>query len=252
MLKENDYRDYCARFNRVFAYLESVSLPKNDVAMSICALRGYYPERMSGILQKADFLFVKDEEAFSKLRPVGSDLGLFTSEGNFLLKGRFIFPVRDMLGNVIALIGWYPDEKKYITTPSRLFSKNCLFYGLEQMSSTGIGKRYVLVEGIFDSLSVRSLGIPCVAQMGISSSRYKKELYSLFKSFIAIPDNDTEGRKVLYEDKWSLPSGSKYLKWVGDSSKDIDKLVNSYEEEDLLQMFKNAFFAKERVYTVKL
>lgn len=215
-------------------------------------LREYYPERMSNILSKAGFLYIEDESCYEKLRNAGEDLGLFTSEGKFLLAGRYIFPVFDMLGNVIALIGWFPDEKKYITTPSKLFSKSCLFYGIEQLSTTGINQPYVLVEGIFDCLSVRSLGIPCIAQMGIDSSRYKIAMYSLFSTLLAIPDNDTEGRKVLESDKWSLPSNGKYLRWVGDSSKDIDKLCNSYEEDDVRDLLMNAFNNRKRVITEKL
>ena len=224
----------------------------NDVALDICQLRGYYPERMLATLVKAGFLFIQEEGCYDKLKGAGSDLGLFSKEGKFLLEGRFIFPIRDMVGNVLALIGWFPDEKKYITTPSKFFSKSCLFYGLEQLSNTGINKNYVLVEGIFDSLSVRSLGIPCISQMGIKSSKYKQVMYSMFKSLLAIPDRDSEGKKVIEYDNWMLPSTSRYLRWVGDNSKDIDELCNSYEEEDVREMLKSSFKEKKKVVTIKI
>lgn len=252
MLSREEYLNYCKRFRTVYNFLVQNSKPKQQVARDICQLRGYYPERMMDILIKAGFLYIEDDSCYKQLENAGEDLGLFTEEGRFLLSKRFIFPVCDMLGNVVALIGWFPDDKKYITTPSRLFSKNCLFYGMEQLSTTGIGKEYILVEGIFDSLSVRSLGVPCIAQMGINSSREKSALYSLFKSFVAIPDNDNEGRKVINFDTWNLPSNSRYLKWTGDSSKDIDKLCNSYEEEDVRDMLSSAFKSKKRVVTVPL
>lgn len=215
-------------------------------------IREYYPERMSGILSKAGFLFIEDDTCYEKLRNVGEDLGLFTNDGKFLLAGRYIFPVYDMIGNITALIGWYPDSKKYITTPSKLFSKSCLFYGMEQLSTTGINKKYVLVEGIFDSLSVRSLGIPCIAQMGIDTTRYKSAMYSLFSSLLAIPDNDYEGRDVINYDKWSLPSNSRYFKWTGDNSKDIDKLCNSYDGEDVRELLLSAFNKRKRIIVEKL
>lgn len=252
MLSREEYLNYCKRFKTVYNYLLQNSLPKHQVALDICKLRGYYPERMVSILSKAGFLYIKDDLCYERLKTAGDDLGLFTEEGKFLLSGRFIFPVCDMLGNVVALIGWFPDDKKYITTPSRLFSKNCLFYGMEQLGMTGVGKDYVLVEGIFDSLSVRSLGIPSIAQMGINSSREKSVLYTLFRSFVAIPDNDREGREVLNFDKWHLPSNSHYLKWTGDTSKDIDKICNSYEEDDVREMISSAFSNKKRIITVDL
>ena len=153
-----------------------------------------------------------------------------------------------MVGNIVALIGWFPDEKKYITTPSRLFSKKCLFYGMEQLSMTGIGKNYFIVEGIFDSLSVRSLGYNCVAMMGISVSRYTEVLYSLFKNIVAIPDNDNEGRRVITEDRWRLPSNGKYLRLKG-NCKDIDDVLKVY---DMSNVFDDVWAVYDKVVTVDL
>lgn len=252
LLSREEYKNYCKRFKQVYLFLQSNSKPQPQVVKEICMIREYYPERMSNILSKAGFLFIEDDTCYEKLKNAGGDLGLFTSEGKFLLAGRYIFPVFDMLGNIIALIGWYPDSKKYITTPSKLFSKSCLFYGIEQLSTTGINQKYVLVEGIFDCLSVRSLGIPCIAQMGIDSSRYKSAMYSLFNMLLGIPDNDEEGRDVIAFDKWSLPSNSKYFKWTGDSSKDIDKLCNSYEEEDVRELLLSAFDKRKRIVVENL
>lgn len=252
MLSREEYSNYCSRFRTVYNYLQQNSKPKEKVALEICQLRGYYPERMASIIIKAGFLKIEDNSCYDKLVNAGDDLGLFTSEGRFLLEDRYIFPVHDMLGNIIALIGWYPDNKKYITTPSRLFSKGGLFFGMEQLGTTGIGKNYVLVEGIFDCLSVRSLGLPCIAQMGINSSREKSVMYTLFKSLVAIPDNDAEGRGVIQFDKWNLPSNSHYLKWVGDNSKDIDKLCNSYEEDDIRDLLSSAFSSKKRVIVERI
>jgi len=253
MLNEQEYKDYCKRFAKVENYLKLHSAPADLVAREICTLRGYYPERMVDILKQAGFMYIKEGDCdFSKLKSAGSDLALFSDKGNFLLDGRFIFPVRDMLGNTVALIGWFPDEKKYVTTPSKMFSKACLFYGMEQLSKTGIGKKYILVEGIFDCLSVRSLGIPCVAQMGITSSRYKSVLYSLFSQLVGIPDNDFEGRGVISKDSWMLPSNSKYFRWTGDNSKDIDTLCNGYEAEDVKEMLLSIFKDDRRVVTRRI
>lgn len=256
LLTQSEYKDYCNKFKYVWSYLQSTSHDEFTVQMNICEYRGYDYERMSGILSKVGFVF-PDREQFNqdKLKSVAKDLGLFTQKGNFLLIDRFIFPVRDMLGNIIALIGWFPDEKKYITTPSKLFSKECLFFGMEQLSKTNIGKKYVLVEGIFDSLSVRSLGIPCIAQMGIVTSRYKQAMYSLFGSLLAIPDNDSEGRKVISEDKWRLPRNAKYLKWSGKSSsrlKDIDDLVKTYDSDDVKELLLDAWKEDSRIVNVQL
>lgn len=235
MLTHEEYRDYTKRFRQVERYLKSKSADSRTVAYNVCKLREYYPERMMPILEKAGFMFIEgDDSVYDALEGVGDDLGLFSNEGRFLLSGRFIFPVKDMLGNTIALIGWFPDEKKYITTPSKLFSKSCLFFGMEQLATTGLGKEYFLCEGIFDTLSLRSIGLNAIGEMGINSGRVKESMYPLFGRLIGTPDNDTEGRAVIDVDKWRIPSNGSYMKWVSDDYyKDIDKVVNSFERDDI-------------------
>ena len=72
---------------------------------------------------------------------------------------RFIIPVDDIAGHTVALIGYYPDYKKYITTPSPFFSKECMFFNFRQaydLSIQEFGGLVFLVEGIFDCLSLRA------------------------------------------------------------------------------------------------
>lgn len=254
MLSQSDYEAYCKGFKSIENYLRKYSRDTDRVVSEICGARGYYPERMGDILRSAGFFFVEDTTCFEKLKKVRNvkDYGIFSEKGNFILEGRYIFPVRDMLGNTIALIGWFPDEKKYVTTPSKFFSKQCLFYGMEQIGKTGLGKHYYLVEGIFDCLSVRSLGLPCVAQMGITTSRYKQVMYSMFSSLTAIPDNDAEGREVIAYDKWKLPTNSRYFRWLGDNSKDIDKICNGYEAEDVIELLEGVRKERGKVITIRV
>jgi len=237
MLSREEYIDYYSRFNSLWKYLNSVSCNKEEVIYTICELRGYkWESKMSFELSKLGFVYIDDSKLdVNKLLSFDTDgsLGIKTKDKNFLLKGRFIFPVRDMLGNIIALIGWFPDEKKYITTPSKLFSKRCLFFGLEQLKRSGINKNYFLVEGIFDSISVRSLGYNCVALMGITASKYTEVLYSLFSRVVAIPDNDFEGRDVVVNDKWKLPNNGSYLRIHG-NLKDIDEVIKNYDMSEIL------------------
>lgn len=248
-LTKEEYDDYCSRYKKVWRYLNDVSYEEGSVIQSICDLRGYDLEsNMSAMLKEIGFVFI-DEDLFdeTKLLKLSRDLGIYTDKNTFLLKGRYIFPVKDMLGNIVALIGWYPDDKKYITTPSKFFKKGCMLFGLEQFEKTGIGKDYILVEGIFDCISVRSLGFNCVALMGIKATNYTKVLYTLFRSIVAIPDNDKEGRKVIANDAWKLPVNSKYFKWIG-SLKDIDDMIKYYDMKDIL---KDIWKERERVVTLE-
>lgn len=261
-----EYKDYCNKFNAVWKYLNSCSKDFNDIVKEVCEHRLYFNsfDRWSKILKEVGVVYVTKETCdYSKFnKDEFKDLALFTDEGNFLLNGRYILPVRDMLGNIIALIGWYPDSKKYITTPSKFFSKDCLFFGLEQLSSTGLGKNYFVVEGIFDSLSLRSLGFNSVACMGISVSRVKELLYGLFGKVVSIPDNDTQGRKVVKNDLWNLPRNGSYFKWVGKlefeegaeaiNIKDIDRFCSLFEEDEVKELLGSCFLNNNRVIKIDI
>lgn len=136
--------------------------------------------------------------------------GLVDRNGNYLLSGRYAVPIRDIVGKVTALVGWFPDVKKYVTTPTYGFSKDGQFFNMdcfsksfdgdypkykdeeteEVLESTGL---VYLVEGIFDTLSLKSLGFPALGNMGLDMSLMKTEILSRFGKVIAIPDNDNAG-----------------------------------------------------------
>lgn len=247
-----EYKEYCKNFKIAWNYIKQNSKDMSIIVDEICQLRLYFnsKDRWMNLFSEVEVAFVSKETCdYSKLdNPVFKDLGLFSEEGHFLMNERYIIPIRDMLGNIIALVGWYPDRKKYITTPSKFFSKSCLFFGMEQLGKTGIGKDYYIVEGIFDALSLRALGFNAVAHMGISDSKVKQILYGLFRRLGGIPDNDTQGRRVLKNDAWNLPSNAFYLRWVGSLDysdegekieiKDIDKLCSLFEESSVISILK--------------
>lgn len=258
MLDKEYYNDYCNRFNAVWKWIQGKSVDKNIVISEICEKRNYEKERMSGILDELGFSRLPEDVDKTLLaRKEFHDLGLF-KEAKFLLENRYIFPVKDMLGNVIALIGWYPDEKKYITTPSALFSKSGMFFGMEQLGKTGVNRSYFLTEGIFDTLSLRSLGFNAVAQMGIDSSQQKEVLYGLFRRIVAVPDGDAEGKKVVSMDAWHIPVGSSYLRWYGSvpgrkkGLKDIDDFCNYYDGDTMVSLLSEALDDKDRIIEYKL
>ena len=264
MLNREYYEEYVKVSKLVWDWLVSKSNPNEQVVNNICTLRKYEDPEMVEELQKIGFVFIPETVDVSILKdPKFSKLGLFTQTGRFLLTNRYMFPVKDMLGNILAFIGWYPDEKRYITTPSELFMKDCLFFGLDQLSNTGINKKYILVEGIFDSISVRSIGYNCIAQMGSSTSPQKEVLYGLFSRLLGIPDADKTGREVVSKDKWRLPANSSYVVWyqnrekiikVGQEKgvKDIDDLIKLYGADYARELIDDAMQDRERVVSYKI
>lgn len=186
------------------------------------------------------------------------DWGLVTANNDYLLKGRFTVPIRDITGKVTALVGWYPDNRKYITTPTLGFVRDAQFFNIECFQScmeNNDGVVY-LVEGIFDTLSLRSLGFSALGNMGLDLSPFKTQILRRFGKVIAIPDNDKAGKSVNpYCNRFSTKS--KKSTWVIENDcvfvglpagvKDIDDFIKEFDCYEDLNLCKDArFFRKLR------
>lgn len=224
---------------------------EDNYVEELCRLRGYVPtgEQADLIAQmQIGCCEISDTEDLGDMR---IEIGLSSAKDNFMLNGRYIVPVEDVSGNLVALIGYYPDYKKYITTPSPFFSKDCMFFNFNQAYKLAWEKYdgfVILVEGIFDCLSIRSVGLPCIATMGSTVSKTKGELLRFFKKVLAVPDDDLVGRAALnrYSRRgWQVPSNTTFLKFHGGylniggvdlHCKDLDNFVSWYEPDDVREI----------------
>jgi DNA primase len=181
--------------------------------------------------------------------------GLVNANGTFLLRNRFVVPIRDTSGSVAALVGWYPDARKYITTPTFGFSKDALFFNMDcyKKYKDGGYKVLYLVEGIFDTISVASLGFCVYGNMGLDLSPIKRQILHRFDTVVALHDNDASG--------WSTSpylngvSGKKRSNvWHVDNEfvsvklpsgiKDIDDFIRDYDCYDDLVACANSSYMK--------
>lgn len=269
------YYNKCAEeFKRVYRYLISLY----DVDSSVAELAKYrgYP------VGSDQYNLLKELKICSCVVPnveelgtMGKELGLVTSTGRFLLDDRFIIPVHSISGEILSFIGYFPDYKKYITVPSPFFSKDTLFFNIDhayRLSWEKYDGVVFLVEGIFDCLSLRAIGLPAIATMGSTVTQTKKELLKLFKKVIYIPDNDEVGRRALNRyDKvhgWRVPENAVgvRLKGVVDFNqegeefdaekvikiKDIDNLVTLFEPDSIREMLLEVTTSIEPVVTFNI
>lgn len=241
-----DYIRVSDEFERLWRYI--LSRTRDTVVAEVCFLRNYYTDHVyTELLETGIGLITRDDtEALSALRGYASpDTALFSAKGNFILEDRYILPIRDVAGRILAFVGWYPDTKKYITTPSKYFSKANLFFGMEKVPFDRKGTT-VLVEGIFDTIALRSCGLNVLGTMGSSISEAKQSFYPLLGSVVGIPDTDPTGRRTLRGDLWGLGGLGSYLLWDrgleapnpsdGEDPiklKDIDDLVKVFEPESI-------------------
>ena len=107
-------------------------ISESKVIDGLFTSRGYSPDRVGlrRILDEVDLGYVLPQ---IKIRPEWKDLGLLDNNGRLLLAGRYVVPIRDFMGGIIALVGWWDDTRKYITCGSeKWFSKSNCMFGMEQ------------------------------------------------------------------------------------------------------------------------
>lgn len=146
---------------------------------------GFASKRVS--LQK---LMVSKGVAAADLQRAGSPEKFFD---------RIIFPIYDVLGNVIAFTGRSlgDAQPKYLNSPeTQLFSKGRVLYGLH-LAKAGIKKedRVILVEGQLDVIALHQAGVTeVVASSGTAVTEQQLQILSKYtQNFVLGFDGDAAG-----------------------------------------------------------
>lgn len=225
-----------------------------EVVYELMARRGYASEEMYNKLMEigvfkvdniSDFLITGLDISAEQMK----QWGLVSNDNLLLIGGRYIVPIKDVKGDVIAWVGWYPDNRKYVTTPTYGFKREVYFFN-EDATIDMFGKDVFLVEGIFDTISLSAMGYNVIGNMGLPLSLYKRKVLHRFGKIIRLPDNDLAGMSTIphlndasgktKKNMWvidnrnvlcRLPHGIKdiddYIKVRGVESKaELDKVLN--------------------------
>lgn len=260
------YRQYVSELNQIYSLMKQ-SFSETSVE-DLCKDRGYPIEDACqyALLKEMNIGYFETDD-FEPFKEFSKDLGLFSQKDNFLLNGRYIIPVYSVNGDLVSLIGYYPDFKKYITLATPFFAKECMFFNFKQAYDLSWGSYngfVILVEGIFDCLSLRAVGLPCIATMGASVSSIKGELLKLFRKVLAIPDDDKTGRGSLNRHTkkgWKVPSNTVMLKFKGGNvsiggqslhCKDMDNFVTWYNSDDVREILLSFSDSREEIEELSL
>jgi DNA primase len=235
----------------------------DDLILELMVHRKYGSQRMFDTLKeigvfKVDYLseitLVAPEVTNEQLK----QWGLVSEHGDYILGGRYVVAIRDIAGNVMALVGWHPKggSRKYVTTPTLGFSRDTSFFNLDcyEHSLTKWNGTVYLVEGIFDTISLRSLGLPALGNQGLEMSAIKTQILTRFGKVVAIPDNDTSGKSVnpltnAVSGKsakfiWSIENDNVFVTLpVG--VKDVDDFVNGFDAYDDLVACQSSRYMKK-------
>ena len=263
------YRNNIKEMNRLYSYL--MSNFEDNYVSELCTIRGYVdgidsesPQKKIIEEMKLGYCEFTDLDEF---QTYPEDFGLITKNGYFLLNGRFLIPVYDISNNLVSLIGYRDDKRKYITLATPFFSKEVMYFNFRQAYDLS-WKEYdglvFLVEGIFDCLSLRSINLPAIATMGSTVSKTKGELLKLFKKVIAIPDDDETGKKALNRYSrygWHVPDNTTFIKFKGGYQvfngnmlhcKDMDNFVSWYEPEEVCETLLSFRDSKEDIEELRI
>jgi DNA primase len=124
-------------------------------------------------------------------------------EGHYdRFRGRIIFPIRDLSGNVIAFGGRVMDDSlpKYLNSPETpLYSKSNVLYCLDRAKEQGRKLGYfIIVEGYLDAIACHQFGVQnAVATLGTALTEgHLRQMRRFAQKLVLIFDPDPAGVKA--------------------------------------------------------
>lgn len=213
--------------------------------------RAYFHKEQENLLNEMEIYRCEREPNLTEIeKEILKEMGCYSENGYFILEGRFIIPVYSASGRLLTLIGWLNDTRKYVTLPTPFFSKKVDWFNLDnalELSFSAYDGVVFVTEGIFDTLSLRAIGLPAIATMGADVSNSKGELLKIFNKVVAIPDNDKTGKRAIRDryKAWTIPYSGTFLELRGKVKfdeqheypvKDVDNLVSWFDVQGVRGM----------------
>lgn len=155
---------------------------------------------------------------------------------------RIMFPFFNPFGELVGYQGRLYEEATDVKAPKYLntvFEKSNLLYGLFENRELITKMNFcVLVEGVFDVISLWEIGIPAVASIGVNFTSYQAFLLRCLTTNIGLwYDNDPAGEQGsrLVLDK--CKAFDLKVEWQNDGLKDPNAMLVEEGEERLKKVF---------------
>lgn len=157
---------------------------------------GYAPDEWSLL---SDYL---QEKGYDEFVLVQSGLAIKSKSGRLIdrFRGRIIFPIFDVRGNVVAFGGRVMDDSlpKYINSPETpCYSKGRELFGLH-LAKKSSERKLLIVEGYMDVISLHQAGIDfAVASLGTALTGMQGRLLKKYADEVILGyDSDTAGQNA--------------------------------------------------------
>ncbi len=158
---------------------------------------------------------------------------------------KVMFPIFDVLGNVVAFGGRVLDDSKpkYINSPeTALYTKGKHLYGLNFARQSG-SKRVIIVEGYMDCIALHQRGITwAVAALGTAlTTEQARLLKKYFSDCITCFDADAAGRSATMRGMDILTKmGFNVRVMAVPDGKDPDEFLKKHSPEEFIKVVDNA------------
>ena len=241
LLQEDDSAKYRKKNNRILEIFKS--MPDYEELVGIFAEQVRQLKKET--ILKADGFMVQPDVPTNILPEDLRDDGTGFVRGPYLVyEGRFVYPVKDVRGDVMGWCGYDKFESpKYLDSKTYGYkAKDTTLYGMECLEEYYKSSDPVFVtEGIVCTLWLRQEGFQAMASLGSHLTPYVVEILKRFGDrLIMLPDSDEAGLKYRTQCKYALPKARIMQSRV---AKDIDdsRLVNDALKEELKKCY-NRFY----------
>ncbi len=181
------------KYSKANEYLKNRGITQNTIKKFGL---GYHPEGMDALYRYLKSKGFEDETILT------SGLVLSGKKGGYYdrFRGRIIFPIFDIRGNVIAFGGRVLDSSmpKYMNSPETpVYSKGKNLFALNFAKNSG-EKQLIIVEGYMDVISLHQSGIiNTVASLGTALTESQGRMLKKYSEEVIISyDADTAGQSA--------------------------------------------------------
>lgn len=145
-----------------------------------------------------------------------------------------LIPIQDLSQNIVGVVGWDINHKAraedgekglemYRTSNKFVMNKSHYFLTDTKLIESTFDKSVIfVVDGVFDSISLNSIGIPAISLLGSNTSTTLYYFLRWYSYVYVIPDNDIAGFNLLKRLKQAVPNVYGIYQ---PKAKDIDELL---------------------------
>lgn len=242
---EYSIEDVRKDLNRVVEFFKNIEL--HDYAME--QFLEVYRKLPKEVGYQADAFYVDEDITEHSLPDWMHSEPLGFIKGKYIpMKGRLVFPVKDVMGDVMGLCGWDPFiEPKYLDSKNYGYkAKATTLYGMEKLPEYYKSKDPVfLTEGLMCTLYLRSKGFQALAALGSYLTPYVTVILNRFGNrLVTVPDNDETGDKFAKQIRYKSPKAMIVQCKYGKDIENLRKIEEFKYEEQLLKelrMLNNPF-----------